>query len=61
MVKRLMVERAKKKIVLADSHKLNKAEDYIIASLGDIDYLVTEDSKVEAIMEHWPKHSYVIL
>lgn len=61
MVKRLMVERAKKRIVLADSHKLNKAEDYTIASLGDIDYLVTEDSKVESIMEHWPRHSYIIL
>lgn len=61
MVKRLMVERAKKTIVLADSHKLNKAEDYIIASLGDVDYLITEDCKVESIRQHWPKSSYLLL
>lgn len=61
MVKRLMMERAQKRIVLADSHKLNKAEDYVIASLGDVDYLVTEDAKVESIREHWAKASYTLL
>lgn len=61
MIKRLMIERAKKRIVLADSHKLNKAEDYIIASLGDVDYLVTEDCKIESIKQHWPKSSYTLL
>lgn len=61
MVKRLMVERAKKLVVLADSHKLNTAEVYSIASLGDIDYLVTEENKVAYIKEHWPKHSYIVL
>lgn len=47
MIKRIMLERAHKRIVLADRHKLNRAEAYSIASLGDIDFLVTENSVVE--------------
>ena len=46
---------------LADSHKLNTAEAYSVASLGDIDYLVTEDSKVDYIRQNWPKSSYQVL
>jgi len=61
MVKRLMLERAQKRIVLAESHKLNTAEVYSIASLGDVNYLVTGDSKVKYIKENWPKHSYIVL
>ena len=61
MVKRLMVERSQKLIVLAESNKLNTAEVYSIASLGDVDYLVTDDSKIEYIKEHWPKYSYTVI
>ncbi len=61
MMKRLMIERAQKRIILADSYKLNTAEAYSVASLGDIDYLITEDFKVDYIKEHWPKHSYTVL
>lgn len=61
MVKRFMIERARKRIILADSYKLNTANVFSVASLGDIDYLVTEDCKVEYLKEHWPKHSYTIL
>ena len=61
MMKRLMMERAQKRIILADSHKLNTAEAYSVASLGDIDYLVTEDSKVDYIRQNWPKSSYQVL
>ena len=61
MMKRLMIERAQKRIILADSYKLNTAEAYSVASLGDIDYLVTEDFKVDYIKAHWPKHSYTVL
>ena len=50
-----------KRIILADSHKLNTAEAYSVASLGDIDYLVTEDSKVDYIRQNWPKSSYQVL
>lgn len=61
LIKRFMMERAQKRIVLADSHKLNTAEAYSIASLGDVDYLVTEDQKIDYIRQHWPKHSYVLV
>lgn len=61
LVKRLMIERAQKRIVLAYSHKLNTAETYHIASLGDIDYLITEDSKVDFIKQNWQGFSFTVL
>lgn len=61
MMKRLMIERARKRIILADSYKLNTAEAYTVASLGDIDYLVTEDCKIDYIKQHWPKGDYIVL
>ncbi|MDR2921215.1 MAG: DeoR/GlpR family DNA-binding transcription regulator [Tannerella sp.] len=61
MMKRLMVERAQKRIILADSFKLNTAEAYSVASLGDIDFFATEDHKVEYIKQQWPKYSYTVL
>jgi len=53
MIKRFMIERGQKRIVLADSCKLNTARTYHVASLGDIDYIVTEDDKVDYIKQHW--------
>ncbi len=61
MVKRLMIERAQKRVILADSYKLNTAEAYSVGTLGDIDYLVTEDFKVDYIKQNWPKYSYVVM
>ena len=61
MMKRLMIERAQKRIILADGYKLNTAEAYSVASLGDIDYLVTEDCKIDYIKQHWPKGDYIVL
>ena len=52
-VKRLMVERARQRIVIANSLKLNTAETYTVASLGDVDYLVTEDEKIDHIRKSW--------
>lgn len=52
-VKRLMIERSRQKIVIADSQKLNTAETYSVASLRDIDYLITEDDKIDSIRETW--------
>ena len=60
-VKRMMMERAMRIVVMADSHKLNTAENYVIGSLHDIDYLVVEDSKVEKIKDEWPTSDYIIL
>lgn len=53
MIKRIIIERGKKRIVLADSYKLNTARPYHVASLGDIDYIVTEDDKVDYLKQHW--------
>ena len=53
MIKRFMIERGKQRIVLADSYKLNTARTYQVASLGDIDYIVTEDDKVDYIKQTW--------
>jgi DeoR/GlpR family transcriptional regulator of sugar metabolism len=61
MIKRFMIERGKKCIVIADSYKLGTARTYVVASLGDIDYLVTEDDKIDYIKESWPQSTYTIL
>ena len=61
MLKRFMLERSRKRVVLADGNKLNRAEPYTIASLDEIDYLVTEDSKLEYVKTHWPKGLYTVI
>lgn len=61
MIKRCMIERGIKRIILADSYKLDTARAYHVASLGDIDYIVTEDDKIDYIKQHWPKHSYKVI
>lgn len=61
MIKRLMIERGQKRIILADSYKLNTARTYHVASLGDIDYIVTEDDKVDYIRQHWPRSNYQVI
>jgi DeoR/GlpR family transcriptional regulator of sugar metabolism len=61
MIKRCMIERGAKRIILVDSYKLDKARTYQVASLAEIDYIVTEDDKVEYIQQHWPKHSYKVI
>ena len=45
LIKRLMIERANKVIVIADNHKLGKAENYVIGNIGDVDYLIVEEDK----------------
>lgn len=61
LIKRSMIERGVKRIILADSYKLDTARTYQVASLGDIDYIVTEDEKVDYIREKWPKYSYEVI
>ncbi len=51
IIKRMMLERAKKTIVLADSHKLNTAENYVIGSIADIYQLVVDDDVKEETKE----------
>lgn len=61
MIKRCMIEQGIRRVVLADSYKLDTARTYHVASLGDIDYIVTEDSKVDYIKQYWPKYSYEVI
>ncbi len=61
MIKRAMIERSIKSIILADSYKLNTARAYRVASLGEIDYIVTEDDKIDYIKQNWPKYSYEVV
>lgn len=61
MIKRCMIERGIKRVVLADSYKLDTARTYHVASLGEMDYIITEDSKVDYIKQHWPSYSYKVL
>ncbi len=61
MIKRCMLEQGANRIILADGHKLGTARTYHVASLGDIDYIVTEDDKVDYIKQHWPKYSYEVI
>lgn len=61
MIKRCMIDRGTKRIILADSYKLDTARTYHVASLGEIDYIVTEDDKVDYIKQNWPKYSYEVI
>lgn len=61
MIKRCMIERGVKRVILADSYKLDTARAYQVASLGDIDYIVTEDDKIDYIKQKWPKLTYEVI
>lgn len=61
MIKRSMIERGIKKVVLADSYKLNTARTYHVASLREMDYIITENTKVDYIKQHWPSYSYKVI
>ncbi len=61
LIKRAMIERGNKRLILADSHKLNTARTYQVASLEEIDYIVTEDNKIDYIKNNWPKYSYDVI
>ncbi len=61
LIKRSMIDRGNKRIILADSHKLNTARTYHVASLEEIDYVVTEDNKVDYIKNNWPQYSYEVI
>ncbi|MDR2036409.1 MAG: DeoR/GlpR family DNA-binding transcription regulator [Bacteroidales bacterium] len=61
IIKRSMLLQGTKRVVIADAHKLETARNFHVASLGEIDYIVTEDSKVDYIKQHWPKYSYEVV
>lgn len=61
IIKRCMLKQGGKRVVLATGEKLNTARNYHVASLAEMDYIVTEDSKVDYIRQHWPPYSYRVL
>ena len=58
VIKRCML---KQRVILATGEKLNTARNYHVASLAEIDYIVTENSKVDYIKQHWPSYTYQVL
>lgn len=61
LIKRSMVMQGAKRVVLASGEKLDTARNYQVASLAEIDYLITENRKVDYIRENWPSYSYKVL
>ncbi len=61
MIKRCMIKRGKKRVVLADSYKLDTARTYHVASLAEMDYIITENSKIDYIKQQWPSYSYKVI
>lgn len=61
IIKRCMVKQGGKRIVLATSEKQNTARNYPVASLAEIDYIVTENGRVDYIRQHWPSCTYQVL
>lgn len=61
MIKRCMIKQGAKRVVLASGEKLDTVRNYHVASLAEIDYIVTENSKVDYIRQHWPSYSYQVL
>ena len=56
-----MIKQGGRCAVLAGGEKLDTARNYHVASLAEIDYIVTEDGKVDYIRGHWPKGTYKVL
>ena len=61
VIKRCMLKQGGKRVILATGEKLNTARNYHVASLAEIDYIVTENSKVDYIKQHWPSYTYQVL
>ncbi len=61
IIKRSMLKQGGKRVVLATGDKLNTARNFHIASLAEVEYIITEDSKVEYIKEHWPAYAYQVM
>ena len=61
IIKRCMIKQGGKRVVLVSSEKLNTARSYHFASLAEIDYISTENSKVDYIKQHWAPYTYQVL
>ena len=61
LIKRCMLMQGGKRVVLATAAKLGTARNFHVASLAEIDYIVTEDSKVDYLRREWPGNGYTVL
>ena len=61
LLKKQMIEQARKVVILADSHKLNTAETYNVASLQKVDVVVVETDQVYSIQKDWPSYWFTLL
>lgn len=61
IIKRSMLKQGSQCAVIAGGEKLGTARNYHVASLAEIDYIVTEDEKVPYIRDHWGKGHYKVL
>lgn len=61
LIKRCMLMRCGKRVVMASSEKLDKARTFQIATLNDIDYIVTDDKGATHIRDTWPKGKWDVL
>ena len=53
IIKRCMLLQGTKRLTTATAEKLGTARAYHVASLGEIDFIVTEDDRVEWIKKNW--------
>ena len=61
LVKRLMVERAGKKVILMDSSKCGKILPYTFGNVEDVDYIITDGEIPEGLRERAEKAGVEIL
>ena len=56
-----MIARARKKIILMDSSKVNKIMTFTFATVDDIDVLVSDDSLNKDVAKYLRDHNIVVL
>lgn len=61
LLKKQMIEQARKVVILVDSHKLNTAETYSVASLQKVDVVVVETDQAYSIQKDWPSYWFTLL
>ena len=61
LVKRLMVERAGKKVILMDSSKCGKILPYTFGNVEDVDYIITDGEVPASLRERVEKVGTEIL
>lgn len=61
IIKRSMIKQGGKCVVLATSEKLGTARNYHVASIAEMDYIITENDKVDYLKTHWTKGDYIVM